>query len=52
MGKITRRVVFRIKWLVMSEKKRYAYLLARTEALFRMESLPIEPTSSHVNQSV
>jgi|GEM_PF-670575 hypothetical protein len=25
------RMIFRIRWLVMSEKSRYAYLLARTK---------------------
>jgi hypothetical protein len=31
MGKITRKISFRIKWMVMSEKDRYTYLWGRTE---------------------
>ena len=35
MGKITRKISFRIKWMVMSEKDRYAYLWGRTEQHLR-----------------
>jgi hypothetical protein len=48
MGKITHRIIFRIRWLAMSEKNRYAFLLARTEELFRMESLPIDHSDGSV----
>jgi hypothetical protein len=52
MRNTARRIVFRIRWLVMSEKNKYAFLLARTQQLFRAESLPIERISGHVIHSV
>ncbi len=35
MGNMTRRITFRIRWMVMSEKTRYAYLWGRTEQHLR-----------------
>ena len=31
LGRIIRKVAFRMKWLTMSERSRYAYLWARTQ---------------------
>jgi hypothetical protein len=41
MRKIIRRIIFRIRWLFMSEKNRYSYLWARTKELSRIEKLSL-----------
>ena len=37
MGSIIEKITFRFKWLVMSEKSRYAYLWARTREQLETE---------------
>jgi hypothetical protein len=40
-GKLTRRVLFGVKWRLMPQQKRYAYLWARTRK--SLQSRPLSP---------
>jgi hypothetical protein len=44
-GKLTRKMLFGVRWLLMPQQKRYAYLWARTKR--SLQSRPVYPEHSH-----